>query len=528
MKKILYRFIWTVAAIAAVSAAGCSKNSGDVTDTEPTKLESFTVLDDNMVLYADADKPTAVRVSLTPEDADLNSLKWALPADGQIKAEMTDGQFGLRGVTEGEYEVTVSAEGVEKSQTVKVTVIRRKFTVAATENGENPFDAGQIIYTTKLDKDRDGKSVFLYVRTADGDADMTPEDIGITLKDNILISGDMVEAAADGGIRVGLTLGAEDGRSDFTVTYTENGASYSQDFTLAAPKDITGDFDPDFAEILERSRAIKDKDHITDADAYDVQWLAADRLDGTQGTFKNVESFRGIGHLVNLKSIEFNTFKLSSLKELDLSRNTKLSKIKIPAMESLEILKLPASATELQSVSQTLKDIDFSGCANLESIDVNCTSWENADMSGCRSLKVARLGGESGPAKMDVSGCENLETLFISNLKAGGKLTELRLPKESANLERLHIDNHSLDKITLGDYPSLETLIIKCMLTELDIRTCPGLKTLGLRQNPGKDGKFTVTAWFDDNSIPEDLDISYSSWTASDGTEVTLEFRKAQ
>lgn len=83
----------------------------------------------------------------------------------------------------------------QKSQTVKVTVIRRKFTVAATENGENPFDAGQLIYTTKLEKDPDGKSMSLYVRAVDGDADMTPENIGITLKDNILISGDMVEAA---------------------------------------------------------------------------------------------------------------------------------------------------------------------------------------------------------------------------------------------------------------------------------------------------------------------------------------------
>ena len=178
--------------MAAVLAAGCSK---DNSSQKLAKIESFTVLDDNIVLYADADEPTVVSMEYSPENADLSSLKWELPDGGQVTVEMIDGQVGLRGVEEGEYNVTVSAEGIEKTQTINVTVRKGTFTVAAKDSGGDVYVAGQKIYTTALDSRADGKLVAIYVKLLEGS--IHKEDVRVTPEDNSLISGSEIEYVND-------------------------------------------------------------------------------------------------------------------------------------------------------------------------------------------------------------------------------------------------------------------------------------------------------------------------------------------
>ena len=46
--------------------------------------------------------------------------------------------------------------------------------------------------------------------------------------------------------------------------------------------------------------------------------------------------------------------------------------------------------------------------------------------------------------------------------------------------------------------------------------------------NPGDgESKFPVTAWFDDNSIPDALYVDQSSWSYG-GKTITIEFQKAE
>lgn len=516
-----------VALVAAVMAAGCSK---DNSTEKLAKLESFTVLDEDIVLYADADEPEIVSMEYSPENADLNGLKWELPDGGQVTVEVFDGHVGLRGMEEGQYALTVSAEGIEKTQTVNVTVKERKFIVMPKNGGSDIYDVGRKIFTTELESGNDGKSVAIYVRIVDGS--VHKEDVSVTPDGNSLISGIRTEYASDETARVWLTLGAEAGSSDFALTYKEEENSYTQHFTLAVPKDITAEFDPDFAKILEWGRAVKDHSHITDADAMDVTEVTTSIGQDREETYRSVASFRGIEHLANLKLLQIDiSYEMPLMKDLDLSKNTKLTIIRISSMKSLETLKLPESVTNLSLYSTVLKDVDFSRCVNLYNLTGECPSWENLDLSNCTELGALRLyGSGGGPAKVDLSGCVKLEYLTINNRDSNveGKLAELKLPARSEKLWDVRILNHSITEFPCGDYPKLNFLAVKCRLTEMDIRTFPNLRSFGCDQNPGKDGKFIVTAWFDDSSIPEGFTLHYSSWKAADGTDVKVEFRKGQ
>lgn len=514
-----------MAIIAMLSVSGCSKNNGS---GKTVKIESFTVAEDELILYADAVRPTPVGITLTPEDADPDNLEWTLPEDGQIALETVDGQIGLRGVKAGEYDVTISAEGIEKTHTLKVTVLERKFTISAQTDGTSPFDAGQTIYTTKLMGGSTGEHVSLCFKTGNEDAD-TIENVSATATDNSLILECKTQKTFDGSILIILMLKPEGKSEGFTVNYIEDGAAYSQSFTLTVPEDLTSRIDPDFAEILKLSFAVKDKDHITDEELSGVKVLRAQRFDGTQELFKRTSSFRGIEYLVNLETLEFNSFSMDSMKELDLSKNTKLSRIEIPQMVNLESLKIPSSTTYLRTQSLALKDIDFSGCTVLETIDIFCTNWENVDLSRCGKLKACRLSLEKGgePAKLDLSGCDSLEVLSFISLKSGSRAMELNMPQKADNLTNITIMNVHLSGITPGEYPSLSYLgVTSCQLTGLDIRKCPERMTLGCKGNPGKDGKFIVRALFDNNSIPEGFNVNPDSWTMEDGSEVKVEFVK--
>lgn len=65
-------------------------------------------------------------------------------------------------------------------------------------------------------------------------------------------------------------------------------------------------------------------------------------------------------------------------------------------------------------------------------------------------------------------------------------------------------------------------------LTELEVSANTKLETLSCNNNPG-DGisTFPVTAWFDNQSIPDNLEIYQGQWTY-DGKTITIDFQKAE
>ena len=89
-------------------------------------------------------------------------------------------------------------------------------------------------------------------------------------------------------------------------------------------------------------------------------------------------------------------------------------------------------------------------------------------------------------------------------------------------------------------YNSLETLDISkntaltqldCSsnsLTTLDVSANTALTWLSCENNPGdRESKFPITAWFDNQSIPDNLEIYQGQWTY-DGKSITIDFRKAE
>ena len=65
-------------------------------------------------------------------------------------------------------------------------------------------------------------------------------------------------------------------------------------------------------------------------------------------------------------------------------------------------------------------------------------------------------------------------------------------------------------------------------LTSLDVSANTALTELYCENNPGDgESKFPVTAWFDDNSIPDALYVDQSSWSYG-GKTITIEFQKAE
>ena len=73
-----------------------------------------------------------------------------------------------------------------------------------------------------------------------------------------------------------------------------------------------------------------------------------------------------------------------------------------------------------------------------------------------------------------------------------------------------------------------ELYCLSNQLTSLDVSANTALTELYCENNPGDgESKFPVTAWFDDNSIPDALYVDQSSWSYG-GKTITIEFQKAE
>lgn len=131
----------------------------------------------------------------------------------------------------------------------------------------------------------------------------------------------------------------------------------------------------------------------------------------------------------------------------------------------------------------SLKSLHISGLKNITEVD----------LSTCAKLKDFRAD-DCTLTTLDLSNCPALETIVATD----GKLTEVRLPAENKNLNRVLFSKNFLKKLDLGNSPELEFLYLDYNeLEDVNLKGCTSLKKLNILFNKLKS--------IDLREIPEDL-----------------------
>lgn len=251
--------------------------------------------------------------------------------------------------------------------------------------------------------------------------------------------------------------------------------------------DITADFDPLFAQELEARGYVADADHIT---LEEVEKVTELNLGG--GT---MTSLRGVEHFKALTYLDCHS---SQLANLDLSANT-----------LLEVL---------YCYTTQLTDLDLSANTALKELICVNNDLTSLNVKGCSSLVVLRCW-KNQLTSLDVSGCSLLEELTCYD----NQLMSLDL-SSCSSLTELDCSENQLSTLDLNDCVLLTSL--ECLynqLTSLDISANTLLTSLICDGNPGDGSVFPVTAWFDNENVPEGF--SQGSWYYEEQT-ITIDYRK--
>jgi len=234
----------------------------------------------------------------------------------------------------------------------------------------------------------------------------------------------------------------------------------SKDDDLGLRQDITGQFDPFFAQELQKRGYVADARHITPAEVMNIKKVEVAGID-----WEEELPWYERGELTSLRGIEY----FISLTYLDCGFNQ---------LTSLDISKN--------------KSLDTLLC------------WYNQLTS------------------LDVSKNTLLKTLMCGD----NKLTSLDLSQNTA-LISLCCDHNQLTTLDVSKNTVL--IWLSCFdnqLTTLDVSKNMALTWFFCHYNPGDGSVFPVTAWFDNNSIPNSEDFTTGSWSYN-GKTVRIDYRKA-
>lgn len=303
------------------------------------------------------------------------------------------------------------------------------------------------------------------------------------------------------------------GEQSVRLTVTQAAASDDTDFTTL--------FDPDFAKELQKQGIIADAENITPEDMEKIATMT--ELD-VSGTYENP------GALTSLQGIEY----FESLTQLSCYYN-QLTSLNISANTAL---------TTLWCYNNSLTSLDVSGCTVLTELSCPFNQLTSLDLSAntaltglsCSSNQLTTLDVSANTALTELS-CENnqLTTLDISANTAltelycyGNQLTSLDVSANMA-LMWLSCSYNSLETLDISKNTALTQLdCFSNSLTTLDVSANTALTWLSCENNPG-DGvsTFPVTAWFDNDTKPDNLEIYQGQWTY-DGKTITIDFRKVE
>ena len=345
------------------------------------------------------------------------------------------------------------------------------------------------------------------------------------------------------------------GEQSVRLTVTQTAASGDTDFTAR--------FDEAFAKELQKQDIIADAEHITPEDMEKI--AAITRLD-IAGSYDNPGTLTSLRGIEYFEALTYLNCIYNQLTALDLSRNTALTELRCDynQLTSLDVSRNTAltyldcynnQLTELDVSRNTaltylycdynelttldvsrntalmylfcqvnpLKSLDVS--RNTALTDLGCSSNQLTSLDVSPHTELMYLSCSSNPLKtLDVSRNTKLINLYcISN-----ELTSLDVSQNTV-LTTLRCYGNQLTELDISRNTALTTLwCYRNQLTELDISRNTALTTLRCSNNPG-DGvsSFPITAWFDNNTKPSNLELDEEQWKY-DGKTITIDFRKAE
>ena len=388
------------------------------------------------------------------------------------------------------------------SQTGKLTVGQTEYTLGAAEDRTAAV-------TFSATADWTAAVVYDDVESADW-LTVTPAS-GTAGEQSVELSATRNYRTSDRTAYVDLACGDQQVR----LTVSQAAASGETDFTAL--------FDPDFAKKLQEMGHISDAENITSADMEKI--AAITELD-VSGTYENENP----GTLTSLQGIEYfesltELYCLSNqLTSLDVSANTALTKLYCQnnQLTSLDVSGCTA-LTYLNCGSNQLTSLDVSANTALTTLWCYYNQLESLDVSANTALTELECD-DNQLTSLDVSANTALTYLDC----ASNQLTTLDVSGCTA-LTELSCSSNSLTSLDMSGCTALTAVVCYSnQLTSLDVSANTALTELYCENNPGDgESKFPVTAWFDDNSIPDALYVDQSSWSYG-GKTITIEFQKAE
>ena len=366
----------------------------------------------------------------------------------------------------------------------------------ASRSGE--LTVGQTEYTLGAAEDRTAAATF--TAPADWTLTVTYEDAadwltvtpasGTAGEQTVELSAAENTQTASRTAYVDLACGEETVR----LTVTQAAASGETDFTVL--------FDPGFAQKLQELGHISDAENITSADMEKI--AAITELD-VSGTYENenpgtLTSLQGIEYFESLTEL---VCYYNQLTSLDVSANTALTELECydNQLTSLDV-SANTALTELYCLSNQLTSLDVSANTALTKLYCQNNQLTSLDVSGCTALTYLNCGSNQ-LTSLDVSANTALTTLWCYY--------------------------NQLESLDVSANTAL--MVLECddnQLTSLDVSANTALTFLECEDNPG-DGvsTFPVTAWFDNDTKPDNLEIYQEQWTYG-GKTITIEFQKAE
>ena len=325
------------------------------------------------------------------------------------------------------------------------------------------------------------------------------------------------------------------GKQSVRLTVTQAAASDATDFTAQ--------FDPDFAKELQKQGIIADAGNITPEDMEKIAAITELDVSGTEDAPGALTSLQGIEYFESLTELDCDYNQLTSL---DVSANTKLWYLSC-SNNSLKTLNVSANSEliTLHCEENQLTELDVSTNTKLSYLSGNDNQLTSLDISAnseltylyCYDNQLSSLDVSANPeliiiwgsnnslTELDVRANTKLAWYFYCN---GNQLTELDVSNCTA-LEELYCHDNQLTSLDVSRNTALTNLVCYSnQLTELDVSQNTALTQLYCSYNPG-DGvsSFPITAWFDNDTKPGDLEIDEEQWKY-DGKTITIDFRKAE
>ena len=282
------------------------------------------------------------------------------------------------------------------------------------------------------------------------------------------------------------------GEQSVRLTVTQAAASDDTDFTAQ--------FDEAFAQELQKQDIIADAGHITPEDMEKIATITRLNVSGTYENRGTLTSLQGIEYF---ESLTYLNCDYNQLTELDVSANTKLETLWCDYNQLTELdVSRNTELTYLDCEENPLTKLDVSANTKLETLSCAANSLTTLDVS--RNTALTSFC------------CQN------------NQLTELDVSQNTA-LTRFWCFSNELTKLDVSQNTKLTDLTcFTNKLTELDLSRNTELTELRCEYNPG-DGisNFPITAWFDNDTKPVDLELDEEQWKY-DGKTITIDFRKAE